>query len=315
MTSLHDRTFKELMKQRSFFEPFLKTYLPKGLLKRLNWDSVRFYKMGARHLEEKLQKEFEADVIYLAEIAGKTSFIWLHTEHQSTPDRYMTLRVINYQSAELLDYARQNPGKPLPLIVTILYYQGKKPWTYSLDLKDLFAEPELAMKYFAKPILVDLPSRSDQELMTHLEIGPIEIILKHIRRKEFTKGLNVFVARLRTVSGESRRTMLQYLIEVVDVSKEALLEAVHRSLPVEEGEFIMTLGERLREEGMHQGMQQGMQQGRQQGMQEGIQEGMQVQSMSTAKRLLLKGIDCEVVVEATGLPRSIVLQMQQSIRH
>ena len=303
MSNLHDRTFKELVKQRSFFEPFIKTYLPKGLLKRLDWRSVKFYKMGGRHLEDNTHNEFEADVIYLAEIGGKTSFIWLHAEHQSTPDKYIVLRVVNYQSAELLTYARQNPNKPLPMIVTILYYQGKNPWGHSLNLKDLFAEPNLAMKYFARPILVDLPATSDKELMQHQEIGPIEVILKHVRRKDFGKGLNGFVAGLRTVDGQSRKTVLRYLIQVADVSGPEWIKIADQCLPGKDKEFIVTAAEQWMAEGMQQGMQQG------------IQQGMETERLAIAKSLLLRGAGSDFVAESTGLLLDLVLKLQQEITH
>jgi len=187
----HDRHFKKLMGSRAFYEPFIKTYLPKELLGRVDWQATELYKMSGTHMEENSQKSFEADVIYLTKINGESHFFWLHVEHQSTPDKHMTLRVLNYQIAELLNYAKQNPGKKLPSIVSFIYNQGEGRWPYSLDIKDLFAEPELAMRYFGKPILIDLPIMSDDDLRAHHNIGPIEMILKHVRRKDFEKGLRL----------------------------------------------------------------------------------------------------------------------------
>ena len=51
------------MSERSFLEGFVRTYLPKDLLKRMEWGSIELYKMGGRHLEEKTNKEFEADLM------------------------------------------------------------------------------------------------------------------------------------------------------------------------------------------------------------------------------------------------------------
>ena len=210
----------------------------------------------------------------------------------------MALRVINYQTAELLAYAKQNPGKQLPGIMTLIYHQGEKPWPYSLDIQDLFAEPELAMKYFAKPILIDLPAISDEELKQHSHIGPVEMILKHVRQKNFEQQMRVIFPTLQTVDDKSRKIVLKYLIEVADVPELELLETAKECLPKDKG-LIMTVAERLIERGMQQGMQQGMRQG----------------VLETAKKMLLKGFKVGSVQECTGLAAEALVKLKKEILH
>lgn len=119
----------------------------------------------------------------------------------------MVLRIIHYQTAELLAYAKQNPNQKLPSIITFIYHQGEKPWPYSLAVADLFAEPELAMRYFGKPILIDLPATSDEVIKAHQSIWPVEMILKHVRRKDFKKGLRLMLSALQSVDSRTRRTV------------------------------------------------------------------------------------------------------------
>ncbi len=209
MKNKHDHYFKALMTKRAFFESFIKAYLPKEWLDLLDWSSIQLYKMSGRHRSEKLRKEFEADVIYLARFGDQECLIWFHCEHQTTPDRLMTLRTVNYQSAELLGYAEQNPQKPLPTIITLIYQQGNRPWPHSMHLQDLFAEPQLAMKYFGQPILIDLPLIPDEQLRQHNGIGPVEMVLKYVRRKEFKTKMRILLTELQSVDDILRPIVIE----------------------------------------------------------------------------------------------------------
>ena len=307
MKNIHDKHFKQLMQERRFFEPFLKTYLPSELLTRIDWNSIDFYKMGGRHREQNTKKEFEADVIYLCNLDGKQAMLWVHAEHQSGSDPIMILRVANYQFAELLSFARQNPAKPLPTIVTILYHQGKKPWKATLKLEDLFAEPALAMRYLMRPILVDLPSRSDQELTAHENIGPAELIMKYIRRKDFAKKLSLFARIIHTVDDKSRSTVLEYIINAVHITEAELTEVAQHCMQIEDKEKLMTLADRLVARGMQQGVQQGMQQG--------IQQGVQQERLAIAKSMLLKGFEHDLIAETTALTLQEIKALQKGLSH
>ena len=151
----------------------------------------------------------------------------------------MILRILHYQTDELLAYAKQNPNQKLPSIITFIYHQGEKPWPHSLAVADLFAEPELAMRYFGKPILIDLPATPDEALKTHQSIWPVEMVLKYVRRKNFKKELRVMLSALQTVDSRTRRTVLQYIIDVADVSAKELIEVAKGCLP-QDVEAIMT---------------------------------------------------------------------------
>ena len=52
MSNHHDIHFKQLMAERSFFEPFIKTYLPTELLSKIDWNSIELYRMGGTHTEQ-----------------------------------------------------------------------------------------------------------------------------------------------------------------------------------------------------------------------------------------------------------------------
>ncbi|MDY9199707.1 hypothetical protein U0A57_27715, partial [Escherichia coli] len=66
-------------------------------------------------------------------------------------------------------------------------------------------------------------------------------------------------------------------------------------------ERLMTIAERLRQEGHQIGWQEGKIEGWQEGKLEGLQKGMHEQAIKIALRMLEQGIDRDLVLAATQL--------------
>ena len=139
---IHDTTFKELLCERSFFIPLFKTYLPTPLAAPITWKDLDFYKMDGTHIQEKTKGRRSTDVLYLAPLksTGKdknSMLLWLHLEHQSSFDKLLPLRLINYQTGILLDYAKANNSTQLPPIVGLIIYHGKTLYPQDWKVEDL----------------------------------------------------------------------------------------------------------------------------------------------------------------------------------
>lgn len=146
----HDANFKALMSEPLFFQGFLKAYLPLELLERLDLNQIEIFKQDGKILEAKTNKEFESDLVYI--LKCKKLSLFLHIEHQTQSDRLMPLRVLHYQTAAILAYARAHRKKKFfPIIISMIYHQGRTLWRHSLDIKSLFQDPDLGLKYLGHP--------------------------------------------------------------------------------------------------------------------------------------------------------------------
>ncbi len=298
----HDHTFKLLLRQASFVIPLLKTYLPEDIQKLIHWDTLELYQLSGDHKEEKTLNEHIADVVYQARIQDELGFLWIHFEHQGQPDAMMPMRTVNYQSSELLKYVHANGLKKCPPIISIVYYQGKRPYPYSMDIADCFESPELSMRYFSCPLLIDLASLSDEELTAHAGIGPVELLLKHIRLPSFSKNYRGIIQALQTVGDAERRIVIRYLIERADISENDLKIALLDYLPKDE-DIIMTVAEQIGQRYFAQGIQEGTQ--------EGMQKGAQREKEVIAKNLFLKGLEDDIIAESTGLSKEMILRIKK----
>lgn len=100
-----------------------------------------------------------------------------------------------------------------------------------------------------------------------------------------------------TANDSQLQTLFNYLLRYGDVShvNEFIHKVAERS--PHNKERLMTIAERLRQEGHHDGLQQGLQQG----LEQGVQKGTQEEATRIASMMLEQGIDRDLVQLITGL--------------
>ncbi len=101
------------------------------------------------------------------------------------------------------------------------------------------------------------------------------------------------------------QTLFNYLLQCGDTSRfTRFIEEIAERSPLQK-ERLMTIAERLRQEGHQIGWQEGKLEGWQEGKLEGLQkgkvEGMHEQAIKIALRMLEQGIDRDLVLAATQL--------------
>ena len=100
-----------------------------------------------------------------------------------------------------------------------------------------------------------------------------------------------------TANDSQLQTLFNYLLRYGNVSHVSAFihEVAERS--THHKERLMTIAERLRQEGHHHGLQEGIQQG----LEQGVQKGTQEEALRIARMMLENGIDHNLVQLITGL--------------
>ena len=138
MANQHDRVFKDLIIHRDFAVSFLKQYMPSALVSLVDWESVKLDSANVEHTRQQqktnLKQKEQSDLTFLFKFKdGQNGAVFVHIESQTTDDGTIVIRTRHYQSAYLLDYMkRHKTTKNLPLVVSIIYYANKKPFSHSL---------------------------------------------------------------------------------------------------------------------------------------------------------------------------------------
>ena len=92
-TSIHDRTFYELMSHRDFVMGIFQMSLPMEIQEKLDWNSLKLYKLDGKHVRSDLKQESRADLAYTCMLEDQLSFFTLHIEHQSKAHPLMPIRL------------------------------------------------------------------------------------------------------------------------------------------------------------------------------------------------------------------------------
>lgn len=143
--------------------------------------------------------------------------------------------------------------------------------------------------------LVDITIVPDDEIMQHRRIALLELIQKHIRDRDLIGMVDRITTLLvRGFTNDSQlQTLFNYLLQCGDTSRfTRFIQEIAERSPLQK-ERLMTIAERLRQEGHQIGWQEGKL--------EGLQEGMHEQAIKIALRMLEQGIDRDQVLAATQL--------------
>lgn len=288
----HDKYFRTSMRDFRVAKEFLKTYLPDAILEKIQWETLQ---QSSNHHLDKTLKENVSDVLYEVKFGNSPGYISILVEHQSTVDRLMPFRILQYCLNIMNDFLKKNPGNQLPLVVPIVFYTGKSPYHATTDIFQLFGEHEyLARNIFLKPFqLIDLGRIPDDQLKQYPWAGVMQLVQKHIWMKSFLpiiRELGPMIRILFQQSGEDYiYSTIKYLYNTVDtedVSK--LTKIISGEVPSDIGDTAVTIAEKLRE------------MGREEGRHEGRNEGEASTKQSIARRLLEEGADIQFVAKITG---------------
>ncbi|EEW3201694.1 Rpn family recombination-promoting nuclease/putative transposase [Escherichia coli] len=248
-SSPHDAVFKTFMFTPETARDFLEIHLPEPLRKLCNLQTLR---LEPTSFIEKSLRAYYSDVLWSVETSDGDGYIYCVIEHQSSAEKNMAFRLMRYATAAMQRHLDKGYDR-VPLVVPLLFYHGEtSPYPYSLNWLDEFDDPQLARQLYTEAFpLVDITT---------------------LLVRGFTNDSQL-------------QTLFNYLLQCGDTSRfTRFIEEIAERSPLQK-ERLMTIAERLRQEG-HQ---------------IGWQEGMHEQAIKIALRMLEQGIDRDQVLAATQL--------------
>jgi predicted transposase/invertase (TIGR01784 family) len=151
---IKDSIFKELFEDRTVFYDFLKAFLPKEITKQIKETDLK------REQTELIGKDFSikrSDILYKIEKRnGQDIYIYLLLEHQSKVDQLMAFRMLAYKVRIWEQYVKshkkesEQKGFKLPVIIGMVFYDGKAKWTSPMDVKEKITEIKNMEEYLIK---------------------------------------------------------------------------------------------------------------------------------------------------------------------
>jgi len=275
----HDKYFKKTMRKKTNATSFFKEYLPEKITKKLDLRTLSIVK-GA-FISAELQERF-SDIIYKVSSKEKTFFIFLLLEHQSSIDKWMHLRFLDYMKGFYALYLEQKQKiKKLPGIVPVLFYHGKQPWNESVHSWDIIESHEDFEEFIPKfdYVLLDFSPMSDLQIKGSIILQLFLRIMKKIRssefKEEFLQMIPLFVKLSAQKTGmEYLMTTLKYIFEVSDLKSIDIEKKLIPAIEKDKRGEIMTLAEQFEQRGEKRGEKRGEIKGAIKILQELLEKGL-----------------------------------------
>ena len=313
----HDIFFRKSMEQTSVAVDLLKSYLPKGILSKMDLSTL------IQQKESFIEKDIgrgEVDCLYQVELISSENkknnksqsiyknteigYVYILIEQQTKPERFMGLRLVKYMIS-IIEYHRKKhkDDNYLPLIYPLVIHTGLGSYNAPTNILDLFRDRDLARMMMSQFFqLLDVSTIEDVEMKKNLYAGTMMYIYKHRAGKAIADIIELIKDNLsiimKEIGIEYPSVMLEYLINTSEAdemqTKKLINIFIELASEEKDKEKIMTIADRL------------MEKGEQRGIEKGMLQGMQV----TAINMLNKGFDLDTINEITGIDKDKLLQMR-----
>ena len=180
-----------------------------------------------------------------------------------------------------------DPSSPLPIIIPIVFYHGNRKWTISTDFDGLFETEKEHYGAYRRQIpsyeylLYDFSSTKHEPIRgtkkLQIFLGITRAIFeeeKEVFIETVLDAMKVFDELRGTVGNEEYfEAYIRYLFYArTDFEQEELKERI-KTVSMERSEKMLTIAEKLLQEGVEKGLAKGIKKGREEGRKEGREKG------------------------------------------
>ena len=282
----HDAVFKQFLYHPDTARDFLDIYLPSTLRELCDLQTLKLE--SGSFIEDSLRASY-SDVLWSLKTNEGVGYIYVVIEHQSSPDAHMAFRLMRYAMAAMQRHLDAG-HKTLPLVIPMLFYHGAlSPYPFSLCWLDEFDDPIVARQLYSATFpLVDITVIPDDEIMQHRRIALLELMQKHIRKRDLMGLVEQLVSLLATgyANDSQLKTLFNYMMQFGNTPHvDKFIREVAQRVP-QQKESLMTIAEVLQ------------------------QEAKQQEALRIAQMMLANGISHEIILKITGLSAKDLLARQ-----
>ncbi len=140
----HDSQYKDLFSNATLVAELLRSFVAEDFVQHLDFSTLK--KLNAHFVTGRYRKR-EADIIYEIQFKGSPVYVYLLLEFQSTVDRLMSLRLLEYIVQFYKDLLKVENREYLPPVFPLVLYSGDRKWSAPIQFKDLVSPSSMPGKY------------------------------------------------------------------------------------------------------------------------------------------------------------------------
>lgn len=276
----HDALFKFTFRDPKNAASALRGLLPKRVRDQIDFSTLRV--APGSFVDPKLQGRF-SDRLFVVQLAGREACIHVVYEHQSRPDPWMPLRMIEYIVLIWRDWLREHPNAThLPAVLPIVLHHGEAGWTTPKSLTEMYDLDPAALSVLG-PWLPQLRLLIDD--LAHVPVDALEargmtgmafltmLCLKLGRTEEdlaewFERTPQALRDAWAAGGEDALIALIVYTMQVNGAEEARLKSAAGRAIGAPAEEVVMTVAQRIREEVREAARAEGREEGHDAGQRE-----------------------------------------------
>lgn len=296
----HDRSFRLLFAQPRLIEDLIRRFVGRGEIWIDDLDFSTLERVGTAHVSEDLESR-DGDVGWRVRFRDAPVVIYLLIEFQSEPQRFMALRKSVYQGLfyqQLLKQGGLTPDGLLPLVLSIVVYNGKARWLAPRELAELIRGIDGPLAAFIPRfwyLLLEMEACEEAELEGPNLVALLIRLERGRNRDDIERVIGDLVAALPGPDeGGVRRAFVVWIRRVLLAGRaeEEIPELVNLE------EFRTMLLESV-EEWSHEIEEKGVQKGREEGRRDALLHLLEVRfgSLDERTRAQVAAADPQLLME------------------
>ncbi|MEU6558800.1 Rpn family recombination-promoting nuclease/putative transposase [Nocardia nova] len=266
----HDRYFRRILGRPADAASELRAVLPKSVVARVDWDSME---LQSGSLLSKELASLCTDLLFRTRLDDGDAYIFILIEHQSSEDRFMALRTLEYTVNIWKRHLAEGGGaKTLPPVIPVVVYSCHEGLAWSAptevaDLIDLDDDIREALTPYLPRcgfILDDIAAMDVHKLLAREEPTVSVTVMLTLHKIAFqnpdlyeqAEPLIPLLSRLRTIRPnglDDLVTALRYVNGVSGLDRQSLQPLIDLLDPPTK-EVAMTVADELRAEGEARGL-------------------------------------------------------------
>ena len=295
--NMHDKLFRGLLKDETEFAKFIGAYLNLSIKEKLE-------KYNSSFITE-IYENKEADIVY--KLKGKNVFILL--EHQSTVDKKMPFRILNYNVEIIKDNVPKGKKEEYYMqpkyakIIPIVLYTGSSKWTVAKNFSEI-------QETYGKE--------------EYLEVKYNIIDINQYDKKQLLKGKTTIEKAMAIEKSKTQEELIQTIEQIVDSIdfkntkevekiKQIIRYAISSKIGEEKAkELIEKINEKNKKEGtsmLYDNLRAEEREWEKQGKQIGIKETI----IKTIRNMIEIGLNEEIIKKVTGASHEEIEEIQKTM--
>ena len=257
----YDEAYKYLFSSPRITCQLLHSFVDIPLMKKIMPEDLTL--IDKSFISRRLKRR-EADVIYQVKNQEKEAYIYILMEFQSSPDKAIPVRMLNYITMFYDSLLKKSKAGKLPPVLPLLIYNGSRDWNVPFRLEELIESylPRRFIPHFEYYPIIE-KNYSDKTLFAINNLVSAIMIMENSRDEEnLQDNVERVIECLKKEHREDIRMFLgwYYQMRAVDGS-----ESIEISIKEGEGIMLAEVAQRLNQKILNQGLEQGLELGLEQG--------------------------------------------------